>query len=63
VAAQVTVPTLVLVGGASPEWMIEVGKSVAGTVQNGEHRVLEGQEHAVSPHVLRPVLVDFLAGR
>ena len=62
-ARRVTAPTLVLVGGASPEWMIDVGREVAGTVQNGEHLVLEGQEHVVPPELLGPVVVDFLAGR
>ena len=63
VAARVTVPTLVLVGGASPDWMIEIGREVADAVQNGEHRVLDGQEHVVPPEVLAPVLKEFLAGR
>jgi pimeloyl-ACP methyl ester carboxylesterase len=59
----VTVPTLVLVGGASPDWMIDVGREVADAVQNGEHRILDGQEHVVPPEVLAPVLKEFLAGR
>jgi pimeloyl-ACP methyl ester carboxylesterase len=61
IAARVTAPTLVIVGGTSPDWMIEVGREVADTVQNGEHRVLEGQEHVVPPEILAPVLKEFLA--
>jgi pimeloyl-ACP methyl ester carboxylesterase len=63
VAGRVTAPTLVLVGGASPEWMIDVGREVADAVQNGNHRVLEGQEHVVPPEILAPVVKEFLAGR
>ena len=58
----VTIPTLVLVGGASPAWMIDVGRQFADALSNGQHRVLEGQEHVVPPEVLVPVLAEFLAG-
>ena len=57
----VTIPTLVLVGGASPAWMIDVGRQLADALSNGQHRVLEGQEHVVPPEVLVPVLAEFLA--
>jgi pimeloyl-ACP methyl ester carboxylesterase len=60
VARRVTTPTLVLVGGASPEWMIDVGREVADTVRDGELRILDGQEHVVAPEVLAPVLEEFL---
>ncbi len=60
-AGRVTPPTLVLVGGASPAWMIDVGRQVADAMPNGRHRVLEGQEHVVPPELLAPVLVEFLA--
>ena len=58
---RVTTESLVLVGGASPEWMIDVGKQVADALPNGRHRILESQEHVVRPEVLVPVLVAFLA--
>ena len=58
---RVTTETLVLVGGASPEWMIDVGRQVAEALPNGQHRVLEGQERVVPPEVLVPVLADFFA--
>ena len=58
----VTVPTLVLVGGASPAWMIEVGRRLAEGPPNGRLEVLEAQEHVVPPEVLAPVLAEFLAG-
>jgi pimeloyl-ACP methyl ester carboxylesterase len=56
-----TTESLVLVGGASPEWMIAVGRQVADALPNGQHRVLEGQEHVVPPEVLVPVLAGFFA--
>jgi pimeloyl-ACP methyl ester carboxylesterase len=61
IAARVTVPTLVIAGGAGPDWMIEVGRKVADAVHDGELRVLEGQEHVVPPDVLAPVVDEFLA--
>lgn len=60
-AGGVTAPALVLVGGAGPEFMVEVGRELAGAVQQGELRVLEGQEHVVPPGVLAPVVEEFLA--
>jgi pimeloyl-ACP methyl ester carboxylesterase len=61
-ASRVTVPALVLTGGADYPWMIDVGRRLADAMPNGRHRVLEGQEHAVPPEVLVPVLAEFLAG-
>ena len=58
----VTVPTLVLVGGASPAWMIDVGRQVAEVLSNGRISVLEGQAHVLHPEVLVRVLAEFLAG-
>ena len=59
----VTVPALVLCGGASPAWMIDVGRQIADGMPNGRLRVLAGQEHVVAPDVLVPVLVEFFADR
>src|SRR5918992_3885591 len=58
-AGKVTVPTLVLTGGADYPWMTDVGRLLAQAMPNGRHRVLEGQEHAVPPEVLVPVLEEF----
>jgi pimeloyl-ACP methyl ester carboxylesterase len=60
---RVTPPTLVLVGGASPAWMIDVGREVADAMPNGRHSVLEDQEHVVPPELLAPVLAEFFADR
>ena len=61
-AGRVRSETLVLVGGASPEWMIDVARQVADALPKGRYRVLEGQEHVVPPEILVPVLAEFLAG-
>jgi pimeloyl-ACP methyl ester carboxylesterase len=60
--SRVTVPALVLTGGADYPWMTEVGRRLADAMPNGRHRVLEGQEHSVPPEVLVPVLTEFFAG-
>jgi pimeloyl-ACP methyl ester carboxylesterase len=61
-ASRVTVPALVLTGGADYPWMIDVGRRLADAIPNGRHRILEGQEHVVPPEVLVPVLEDFFSG-
>jgi pimeloyl-ACP methyl ester carboxylesterase len=61
-ASRVTVPALVLSGGADHPWMTDVGRRLADAMPNGRHRVLEGQEHVVPPEVLVPVLKEFFAG-
>jgi pimeloyl-ACP methyl ester carboxylesterase len=59
-ASRVTVPTLVLVGGASPEWMIDAGRQIADTLPNGRLHVLEDHGHVVPPEVLAPVVTEFI---
>ena len=61
VAGAATTPTLVLSGGASPAWMIDVGRQLAVALPDGRHDVLEDQEHVVPPEVLVPVLEDFFS--
>ncbi|MGH3763351.1 alpha/beta fold hydrolase [Actinophytocola sp.] len=58
-ARRVVPPTLVLVGGASPEWMIDTDRTLAEAVPAGRLRVLAGEEHVVAPPVLVPVLERF----
>ncbi|GHD94816.1 alpha/beta fold hydrolase [Streptomyces naganishii] len=60
--AEVSVPVLAVVGGASPAWMRAASREIAETVPRGTHRVLEGQTHMVEPEVLAPVLAEFFAG-
>ena len=61
-AGRVVTESLVLVGGASPAWMIDTARQIADALPNGRHGVLEGQEHVVPPEILVPVLAQFFAG-
>jgi pimeloyl-ACP methyl ester carboxylesterase len=58
-AAAVTVPTLVLDGGASFAGMAESAQALADVLPDGQRRTLEGQGHDVDPSVQAPVLVEF----
>jgi pimeloyl-ACP methyl ester carboxylesterase len=60
--AKVAVPTLVLTGGESFDWMVETAQTIVASLSNGRHQSLEGQSHDVSADVLGPVLAEFFAG-
>lgn len=55
----ITVPALVLGGGASPEGLQQAAKATAEALPTAEHRTLDGQNHDVGPDALAPVLVEF----
>ncbi|MGW6400548.1 alpha/beta fold hydrolase [Streptomyces sp. NPDC055134] len=59
--ASITVPVLAVAGGASPSWMREAARTVAGAVPDGAYRTLDGQTHAVDPDTLAPLLTDFFS--
>ena len=59
-ASKVTTPALVMVGGASPTFMIDASRQIGDALPNGRLLILEGQEHIVSPDVLAPVLTEFI---
>jgi pimeloyl-ACP methyl ester carboxylesterase len=61
-AAAVTVPTLVIAGGASLPLMRVTAQALAGILPNGQTRTLEGQEHDVAAEAIAPVLVAFFNG-
>jgi pimeloyl-ACP methyl ester carboxylesterase len=58
-AASVKAPAMVMAGTASFPWMIETARALAGTLADGQVRMLEGQTHDVSPDVMAPVLMEF----
>ncbi|MGZ3602974.1 MAG: alpha/beta fold hydrolase [Ktedonobacterales bacterium] len=60
-APTVTVPTLVLYGGASPAWASNSAQAVVDALPNAQSRALEGQTHNVSAEALAPVLQEFFA--
>jgi pimeloyl-ACP methyl ester carboxylesterase len=57
--ASVTVPTLVIDGGASPEFMHNAAQAVANALPNARCRTLAGQTHDVAPEIIAPVLKEF----
>jgi pimeloyl-ACP methyl ester carboxylesterase len=61
--ASVTIPTLVMDGGASPEWARNAVQALADALPNAQRRTLEGQTHGADPAILAPVLVEFFGRR
>lgn len=58
--ASVTVPTLVVDGGASPATQHAAGRALVEVLPHARPRTLAGQTHEVDPEVLAPLLVEFL---
>ena len=59
--ATVTMPTLVIDGGASPAFMQNAAQAVADALPKAQRRTLEGQTHDVAPEVFAPVSEEFFA--
>lgn len=59
--AGVTVPVLVIDGGASPESMHSAASALAALLPDAGQRTIEGQLHDVDPALLAPVLREFFA--
>ena len=57
----VTVPTLVMDGGASPAWMRHAARALNALLPDVRYRTLEGQDHAAPPEVLAPEIEAFFA--
>lgn len=58
--ASIRMPTLVLSGGDSFDFVHEVAHQITELLPDGRHRVIEGQGHNVPAEVLAPVLTPFL---
>lgn len=56
---RVAVPTLVLVGSASPPALLDAAAALAGRLPEGETQVLPGQTHDLVPEAVGPVLAEF----
>ncbi|MFB7587235.1 alpha/beta fold hydrolase [Streptomyces sp. NPDC056169] len=52
---------LVVDGGASPAWTRRAARALTAALPRARHRTLTGQTYEVAPHVLAPVLEEFLA--
>ena len=59
-AKDVTVPAIVIVGGASFGFFGPSAEALAKALPNGGSTVLEGQEHNVAPEAIAPVVTTFL---
>ena len=60
--SSVTMPTLVLDGGASPQAMHSAAEALAALLPNVQRRTLKGQDHGPADEVLAPVLAEFFKG-
>jgi pimeloyl-ACP methyl ester carboxylesterase len=60
--AAVTIPTLVMDGGASPDWARSSVQQLASILPNAQHRTLEGQDHGAAPAAVAPELDAFFLG-
>jgi pimeloyl-ACP methyl ester carboxylesterase len=58
----VTVPTLVMDGGASPPWQRHAVRALADILTHAQRQTLEGQDHGSDPEILSAVLMEFFAG-
>src|SRR5262249_42456493 len=56
---EVTIPTLVMDGGASFPFMAPTAQALADNLSNGERRTLEGQGHDASAEALASALTGF----
>jgi pimeloyl-ACP methyl ester carboxylesterase len=60
-AAQIHVPTLVMVGGNGAPFMLETAKTLSKAIPGARLTSLKGQTHDVQPDTLAPVLLEFFA--
>jgi pimeloyl-ACP methyl ester carboxylesterase len=56
---KVTMPVLVVDGGASDAWMHNGADALARVLPHASRHTLAGQIHNVDPNVLAPVLIEF----
>jgi pimeloyl-ACP methyl ester carboxylesterase len=57
--SSITIPTLVMAGGKSPEYMRNSMRAWAHALPNSVHQTLAGQTHMVKQDVLAPALTGF----
>lgn len=60
--ANVTIPTLVMVGSESPPYQQNAVKALEHILPNAEYRSMAGQDHGIAPDVLMPALEEFFLG-
>ncbi len=57
----ISIPVLVIDGGASPAYVHNSAQALAGTLKEAQHRTVEGQDHAYDPNVVAPILEEFFS--
>ena len=60
--SKMSVPTLVLTGGESFDFMVEAAQAIVDALPNAKRAAIEGQSHDISADALAPVLKEFFAG-
>ncbi|MGH2788244.1 MAG: alpha/beta fold hydrolase [Actinomycetota bacterium] len=56
----ISIPTLVIAGGASPDFFRDTAARIAELLPNGKSAVLEGHDHGAPPDVVVPMVAEFL---
>jgi pimeloyl-ACP methyl ester carboxylesterase len=56
----VRTPTLVIAGGASPEFFRDTANRLAALLPNATLTILEGHDHGAPAAVVAPVVADYL---
>jgi pimeloyl-ACP methyl ester carboxylesterase len=62
-AATLTIPVVVMSGGASYPFMTDTARALSRAIPHSELRTLAGQTHDVNSDILAPVLVNFFSER
>ena len=57
---RIEMPTLVIAGGASPEFFRDTANRLVELLPNGTLTVLEGQDHGAPAEVVAPLISEFL---
>jgi pimeloyl-ACP methyl ester carboxylesterase len=60
---RVGVPTLVLSGSESPEFLRQAAEDAAAAIPGARHDVLAGQDHNVAGESIAPVVAAFASAR
>lgn len=60
-ARSIAVPTLVIAGGASPDFFRDTADRLAALLPDGRHVLLEGQDHGAPAEAVAPAILAFLA--
>jgi pimeloyl-ACP methyl ester carboxylesterase len=59
----ISIPTLVIAGGESPDFFRDAAARIVEVLPNGKHTVLERQDHGAPADVVAPVVSEFFTTR